>query len=424
MCVMKTVIFVFFIMGVVLENFGFSSEASLLPAELQKLTEYSKPDYWEKRFAIPKIEREKLITAIEAMRAYYLNNQLPDGTFLYILDITKNEKKDIKHQVRGAGALWGLSCLDRERFTKNSRLATMKGLNFFIRNEKKLLSGNTATVFPGEKIIDTGTAALYSLALIEFIRGQDKRLPPEIMNRYRVSLEHQLKFLRYMELANGSWSEGYDVSTGFRSPAGSPYYDGECLLAYVKAAKYLKKTELLARIDEALPKLIEKYTVNCWKPGQINDDCKGFSQWGCMAMGEYVEAGWEENADLAAKAALSIAWWLIDYNKLEWKNGNTGYAVEGLMGAWQVARKIGDTKAMAKLQEVSERVMGRLLTMQVQGPYAQNNEFLALHKRRLPQQAYGGVLMAPQYGQIRIDNVQHQLHAMLMMLDAFYPEGK
>jgi hypothetical protein len=77
------------------------------------------------------ITRDHLITAIEAARVYYLNQQFKEGNFLYAMDLSTGKYYDDDNQVRQAGALWGLSCLNRDRFTENTRRALLAGIDFF-----------------------------------------------------------------------------------------------------------------------------------------------------------------------------------------------------------------------------------------------------------------------------------------------------
>jgi hypothetical protein len=391
--------------------------AADLPALLQP---YAKPEYWQEREVAPAISKETLVTAVEAARAYYLNHQLQEGNFLYAFDVVSNQQFPDDNQVRQAGALWGLSCLNRDRFTENTRRAVLAGLEFFLSNRKKLTDGQLVVTYPGDEMLKTGTVALFCLAVTDFLIGQEKFLPPEVRSKYETALQEQLRYLQSMELPDGSWAHVYDLPSGYRDPVGKSYYDGEALLAYCKAARYLRRDELLPRIQFALPKLIQKYLLDCWKPGGNAEETRGFSQWGAMAFAECVEAQWEQT-DGAAEAALALGWWQIHSNKIEAKAGNTAYAVEGLIASWRVAKCRQDQASMTALRAVSERCLGRLMLCQIGGPFHTKNEFFNSLPRIQPR-AFGGITAAPDSGAIRIDNVQHQLHAMLLALKYFYPE--
>ncbi|MDD4097196.1 MAG: hypothetical protein PHC30_00360 [Lentisphaeria bacterium] len=387
------------------------------------LQPYASRDYWLSRPSPPPLTRAVLVHSLEAARAYYLNQQKADGSFIYGKDMATDEVYEDDNQVRQAGALWGLASLNRDRGNEPTRRAVILGLDFFARHMTVLPTGESTVVYPGEENIKTGTVALYCLSLIEFLRGAEASLPKELRDRYRTYLELNLTYLRSMEMADGSWARSYDAPSGFRETVASPYYDGETLLAYCKAARYLGMTELVPRIEYALPRLIAKYTVVCWRPGGDTDLTKGFYQWGRMASAEYLEAGWTAHAELAAQAALAMSWWLLYDNQLESRQGNTAYAVEGLVGAWRAARKRGDTDSMAVLRETSERIINQLVTLQYGGPYQDFNPFLKSLPRVKPH-SFGGISAARDSAVVRIDVHQHQTHAMLMILNSFFVEEK
>lgn len=394
-----------------------ASFAEELPAELRK---YAGQEYWQTLDDAPAISKDILLTSIEAARAYYLNHQLKEGNFLYAFDVVSNQQFSDDNQVRQAGALWGLSCLNRDRFTENTRRAVLASLEFFIANRKKLPDGQLVITYPGEDVLKTGTVALFCLAITEFLLGQEKFLPPEVKDKYETILLEHLQYLQSMELPDGSWAHVYDLPSGYRDPIGKSYYDGEALLAYCKAVRYLRREELLPRIQFAVPKLIHRYLLDCWKPGGDPEESKGFSQWGAMAFAECVEAKWEKTAG-AAEAAMALAWWQIYSNKLEARGGNTAYAIEGLIASWRVAKCQQDQKSMALLRAVSERCLGRLMLCQIGGPFHTRNEFFNSLPRIQPR-AFGGITAAANSGAIRIDNVQHQLHAMLLAVKYFYAD--
>lgn len=389
----------------------------------KELQPYTLMDAWQHEIQTPPLTREILMQSLEAARAYYLNQQKTDGNFKYLLDLTDGKTSDDDNQVRQAGAIWGLSCLNRDFFNEPTRRALLLGFDFFVQNIKTLPTGETVIVYPGEKNLNSGTVALFCLALTDFLAGQDKYLDQNTKDKYRRILFTHLNFLRTMELDDGSWSRAYELSSGIRKPVPSSYYDGESLLAYCKAARLYNRKDLIRRINFALPRLIHRYTVQTWQPDGDQDLTKGFYQWGCMAFAEYVEAGWEPHAKLAADAAMALAWWQIDENQLEAKKANVAYAVEGLAATWRIAKMTGRQAEEKRLKSVIDNIMGKLILCQYKGPFMQYNPYLMSLKNVVPE-AYGGITAAPNSPFVRIDNVQHQVHATLLMLEHLYPENK
>ena len=403
--------------------FAQANSFASLEETTKELQPYTLMDAWQHEIQTPPLTREILMQSLEAARAYYLNQQKTDGNFKYLLDLSDGKTSDADNQVRQAGAIWGLSCLNRDFFNEPTRRALLLGFDFFIRNIKTLPTGETVIVYPGEKNLNSGTVALFCLALTDFLAGQDKYLDQNTKDKYRRILFTHLQFLRTMELDDGSWSRAYELSSGIRKPVPSSYYDGEALLAYCKAARLYNRKDLIRRINFALPRLIHRYTVQTWQPDGDQDLTKGFYQWGSMAFAEYVEAGWEPHAKLAADAAMALAWWQIDENQLEAKKANVAYAVEGLAATWRIARMTKREAEEKRLKSVIDNIMGKLILCQYKGPFMQYNPYLMSLKNVVPE-AYGGITAAQNSPFVRIDNVQHQVHATLLMLEYLYPETK
>ena len=264
-------------------GFGFLLHAETLGEYLQKLSEES---YWLKAAERPEITRTNLIQAIEMARAYYLNHQKVDGNFIYAMDISNGEMIDKDNQVRQAGALWGLACLNRDRFNEPNRRALLLGIDFFASRVAPLQNGEKCFIYPNDSTINTGTVALFALTLIEYLHGQKNFIDEKLRQKYTELLDIHLSFLRSMEMEDGSWAHNYNPEANTKPFNSSPYYDGEALLAYCKAARYLDRTDLMDRINSAIPKLIAKYTVKAWEKELESEEAKGFYQWGCMAFAE------------------------------------------------------------------------------------------------------------------------------------------
>lgn len=385
-----------------------------------KIHQYAQSGFWQADEHKAPVDRRTLVLAVEAARAYYLNHQKAEGNFVYSRDILSGEVEDDDNQVRQAGALWGLSALNRDRPTNDTRSAVVRGLDFFFRCTQPLAMGHSAPVYPDDDSVKSGTVALVCLAITELWRGQEPYLTDLARGLYDTWLTTYLEYLRAMEMENGSWGKEYYVKSNQRLPQASPYYDGECLLAYCKAARYMGRNDLIPKIEKIAPLLAERYTLDTWKEDIDSEATKGFFQWGCMAFAEYVQAGWK-NADTIGDAALALAWWQLHEHRVLLRRGNTAYSLEGLLAAWQVAEIRHDSVAMQEIRDAIEDILSTLLTWQVGGPLQKYNSFLNTLLRIDPI-ATGGIMNAADSGVIRIDVVQHQVNAMLMALNLLYPE--
>jgi len=383
-----------------------------------QLNECARPEAWQDPLDSVKLERRILTEAIEKARIYYLSQQTDLGNFIYAQDVIDPEKIEDDNQVRQAGAIWGLACLNRDRPTLPTARAVIRGLQFFIDNSRPLGFGHTGPLYPGTNEIKTGTVALVVLSMVELWRGEEMYLTRMGRGLCSAWVSNYLSYLGGMEMDNGSWGRVYRAGINEREPIPSSYYDGEALLAYCRAARYMDHPELIPKIEKIVPLLIKKYTVDAWQLDPESDETKGFFQWGCMAFLEYVEADWKD-ADMVGDACLALAWWQLHQRNVEAREGNTAYAVEGLLAAYRVAEIRQDKAAMAMLRTAVEGMLVRQIATQVGGPLEKYNFFLT-HQRYRPE-CVGGIMQSAAGGQIRIDVVQHQMHAMLLALQYLYP---
>jgi hypothetical protein len=394
---------------------GAVTELDRLRAELRIL---AREDSWHDPLDEIKLERRMLTDALEKARIYYLSQQTDLGNFVYSQDAFRKETNNDDNQVRQAGALWGLASLNRDRPTLPTAQGVIRGVQFFIDNSRPLSFGRIGPVYPGEDEIKTGTVALVTLSLVELWRGEEAYLTRMGRGLCSAWTDNYLSYLGGMEMENGSWGRAYWISLNEREPDSSPYYDGEALLAYCRAARYAGHDELIPKIEKIAPLLARRYTVEAWRMNPDSEDTKGFFQWGCMSFLEYVEAGWKDS-DMIGDACLALAWWQIHRRNVEAREANTAYAVEGLLAAYRVAEIRQDKESMALIRGTVERMLVQQISTQVGGPLEKLNFILATRPYR--PECVGGIMYAPWVGEIRIDVVQHQVHAMLMALQYLYP---
>ena len=382
--------------------------------------------YWVR----PLLERRRMSPAILAQsldrgRAFLLRNQRDRGNFNYQLDLIGGQHSGRDNSVRQAGTLWSLASLYRQRpNTQQLRAAVRRGLRFFFdRSQPGPQSGSLAIVYPGEQLSKTGTVALVTLAIVEYLRANpaaDHAKPDAAA--LRAKLDGYLAYLGYMqERASGPhFAQAWSPEHQRVDASSSPYADGEALLALVKAAKYLGRRRLIPIIESVAPRLAWFYTVGCWRTHRDSKTTKGFFQWGSMAFWEHQDAGWK-HAALLGDAVLALSHWMIWVHQTLQRPGNTAYAYEGIIHAYQIARARKLFGAARMLAATIDRGLYKLTSWQVGGPLAQENTFLA-SQRELPPMAVGGVLNAQNAPLLRIDVTQHQMHAVQLALTRVYAE--
>ena len=375
-----------------------------------------------------KMDREVLGQAYDAGSAFLVNWQLPEGNFRYMYDWQDGTWVDDDHQVRQAGSLWGIATCYRHKPTAEAKEALDKGLRFWFEHTIPGPDEGTLMMkYPGDNRLDSGTVALVSLAIIEYLKT-DAPMDDAWRTELDTKLDGYLGFLVWMQRDNGHISKSYDHKRKKRRESSNGYYDGESLLAMSKAARQLGKTELVPTIERAARAMAETYTVKAWAKSRDSNETKGFFQWGCMSFAEYYQAGWADK-ELIGDVALSLGFWMIHTHRTLSRRRNHAYAVEGLLAAWRIANMRGDIPAQTDLLFVADRSLYKLSQWQIGGPLAGENKWLRDNNTDDPM-AQGGVMNAKKPSgrpvakdvahQLRIDVTQHQMHAVTMSLEHVY----
>ena len=116
---------------------------------------------------------------------------------------------------------------------------------------------------------------------------------------------------------------------------------------------------------------------------------------------------------------LLLSHWIIHTHEILLRTKNTGYAFEGIISAYEIAKARNDQELLARLQAVIDEGLYKLCTWQVGGPLAKENPFLAQHPTS-EKIAVGGIMGSSDDGDLRIDTTQHQMHAVIMALTTVY----
>jgi UDP-N-acetylmuramoyl-tripeptide--D-alanyl-D-alanine ligase len=210
--------------------------------------------------------------------------------------------------------------------------------------------------------------------------------------------------------ADGRFHGRYSAESGRGDGEPSPYSDGETLLALAKAAGRLARDDLRPVVLESAEAMHRVYVVEARRADPDSPLTKGFYQWGTMAYFELYEAGWADT-ERYARRAIELAHWMIDVHRTLSRPRNTAYAHEGLISAWELARRIGDGRSQEKIGRVIEEGLCKLTSWQVGGPNP--CEFLRRHPTADPQKV-GGVMGGQDDPWLRIDVTQHQMHAVIL----------
>ncbi len=364
-----------------------------------------------------KLTRAILDDSLSIGRQFLLNHQKPEGNFNYSYNFVDQEFATADNAVRQAGALWGLSLVHRDNPTEESRQALIRGFAFFERHSKLIDPNSRFIIYPKKTVGKTGTIALTSLALIEFLRTETTMADRP---KYERDLDAYLSFLISLRRDDGLFHGKYDLQSGKGKGKPSPYSDGEALLALAKAAKYLGRTQYKPMILESADRMYVERVTQPRKKDRDSNTTKGFYQWGSMAFYEIHEAGWGKG-DRFSKRTIELAEWMIDVHKTLKRTKNTAYAQEGLAVAWELARKSNNKEAMNRIGAVLDKAMYKLTSWQVGGPLQHKNRFLSSNTTIDPL-SVGGVMNSKKDPWLRIDVAQHQMHAIILLKTFAYKD--
>ncbi len=354
-----------------------------------------------------KLTAADLERAIALGRTHMVANQKADGTFHYEFHCGTLKARPGDNVTRQAGAVWGLALLFRHAPERDLERALRRSLDFFISRSKTTAAGGAYILYPQQRN-STGAVALIGLSLVDYLRAEHSLTAAE-KTRYKDQLTRYVRFLVSLRTTTGQFHSSYtNAGKGVGRP--SPYFDGETLLCLVRAAKYAGHDKLKQTLIDSAGRM---HKINVVEPLQRDPDSsttKGFYQWSTMAYYELYTSKWPGTGKYARRA-IQLGHWMIDTHRVLRRRRNTAYAFEGLTHAAELARLTGDRRARAKFTAAVDTGLAKLLSWQVGSP--RQNDYLA-RLPRVPPRAVGGILNHPQEPWLRIDVVQHQMHALVL----------
>jgi UDP-N-acetylmuramoyl-tripeptide--D-alanyl-D-alanine ligase len=352
-----------------------------------------------------RLNRQTLDASIKLGTRFLLAHQKPAGNFDYEYDWRARLFSDDDQETRQVGALWGLTLLYQENRSPELAAAIERALTFFDEHSR-VVKGARCTVYAeGGPAGRAGTIALMALAYIEYLRAATD-LSSEQRALHEGRLNQYLKTLVRNVHPSGLWYGEYDLQTC--RPRGQPssYSDGEALLALVKAAKYLERKDLLPVIMSAAAAGKRQNIDEALATEPDSDVTKGYYQWSSMAFYELATSDFPDTR-IYGDTLLRLADWMIDVHRVLMRTRNTGYAFEGIIHAYALAKQRGDSVRQAKYRCVIDLGLEHIMSWQVGGPVS--NRYTAAAPDDV--KAVGGIQNAAFEPALRIDVTQHQMHA-------------
>ena len=267
---------------------------------------------------------------------FLLNNQKNPGNFAYEYDWILETDRPGDNPVRQAGALWSITLLYQNNQTPELEKSIKKGLEFFRLNSIATPSGLRYVVYPSEQEGTLGTVALLSLSYIDYLRAAKEKLPDNEYALLKSELDGYLSYLVSAHRDDGRWFRNYNLKTGKPYGNPTPYYDGESLLALIKAVKYLGYEKYKGLLKKSADAGYNYYVTLSLNMDPDSNNTKGYYQWGSMSFYELYSSGWEDTRKYGFYV-IDLANWMIDIHATLERTKNTAYAYEGIIHAYEVA---------------------------------------------------------------------------------------
>jgi hypothetical protein len=334
----------------------------------------------------PRLTRADLDAGIDLCGRYLLAAQRPGGDFVYEVDWTTGRESADDNPVRQAGATWGVALLYRETHDPAHGDAFGRAWGQWSPRSGML-----------------GAAALIGLSLLERVAVAEGSAD---LAKARADLDALGVLLEGARLPNGGFAQSFDPRTGSHSGPADPYSSGEALLLLVRSGLELGVPDRVAR---ALAWAEEDYDLFVAKPLAEEPDpdlTKGYYQWSSMVWSALASEGYAP--EVWGRRLVEQALWMVDVHRTLSRTRNTGYAYEGLIPAWEWARRSGDHDTARKLAGVVHRGLRKLCSWQLGHPLA------SAALRSAPQRFHGGVQNHATKPELRIDVTGHQLHALIL----------
>lgn len=380
------------------------------------------------------INSSSLDTALELGAKFLMSRQKPGGNFHYEYDWKKKENSDDDNSVRQAGTTWGLAFLHAGAPSAELSEAVLKALKFFEQYAATDKHGRRFVRYPGEENGKLGTIALLALAHIDFLRSSPN-LDEKVQKKLKHHLNGYIQFLLHAETSIGKGDHKRHTFHGRYKHSGEPfaedsaYFDGEALLALVRAARHMNHSNLWETIGRTAKGSWELDAETGLKQGDKHGDgidekklkrMKGFYQWSSMAMYELLQTD-KHKFKPFEKRILRYADWRLSSTKFPLgSNKNNAVTLEGLVPAYLVALGADDERADKIGCLLRRSGIPNLNILQVGHPDAQGG---ALKASNDDPRAFGGVQPSLDSPKLRIDTTQHQMHAVLQIKQMLTSHG-
>jgi AMMECR1 domain-containing protein len=363
------------------------SAAGAGPQELLRANVPIGPDDWA---------RARLARAIDEGTEYLLRAQRPDGGFTYGYDPVKAECATDDNLVRQVATAWVLASLSRRYETPRHQDALARALQFiFAKTRRASPQGDGLIVTDHPEIALLGTVAFALLTLVatedDALRGTAGRFADAILSLQR---------------PDGRFDTQFPAAT---RPEAEDFFPGEAMLALM----HLHARHPDPRYPDALRRALPYYRAHFRRRRS-----SAFVAWQMAAYAhlfrvtgerEYAEFVFEMADTILplqyVGPAVAYADYVGGYRSQRVPSITSATYNEGVLDAYDVARRTGDRERAARYQRAA--LLGALFTLRLQ--YTRENTYYVGH----PDRVLGAFRLSLADGSLRIDHTQHALNSLL-----------
>jgi len=365
---------------------------------------------------------------------FLVRSQQAAGNFHYEYNWLSQAEVDDDSAVRQAGTLWVLTLLHVDQPKSERTPAIRKAFQYFDKHSAEFSGGLRKVIYPGQKSQNLGAVALLALAHIEVLRRPEVLESAKEKQLLETHLAGYLKTILAARTHKNNFHKNYDNTTGKHFGPPWAFYDGQSLLALVKAAKYLGHDHLWPHIKASADAgwrqnvllSLEANKKGRHSKKEVRKRLGRYYQWGSMSWYELLGT---KDADFTkySDRMLRCAHWALGRSKRASKgqasrrkhpDAAKGFAFEGLIPAFVTAVQQGDQHLTQELGCAIRKGVENLHSRQV--GHTKASALAELFKKPGDVElcddprAQGGVQSLQSSPTLRIDTTQHQLHALLM----------
>jgi hypothetical protein len=352
------------------------------------------------------ISEERLSHSVDAAVGWFVNAQRTDGRFYYAYDVSHDHYEETQYNiVRHAGSLRSL-CQAHARRPSATLHNTILGAAEWLIRQSRPASSSRGRVFVFGGKPKLGAEGLGLLALLECRRSVADNRWDGLISELKDYLVERIGDDGTM-LADGAIVDKDEDSSADHSI----YYPGEVVLSLIEYYdQFGRPPELVAAIDRALA-AIERH----------NDGKEPVPEaWRVMAMVRWFElTGSRERLSYAARILASIARTQVQdpadaimYGGFATRKGpktiQAGSRNEAITAAWRIADRVGWDRS------TFERIATAAARFELSQQYIDEDQANPIPRF---DRAKGGFRNGPGDDRIRIDGVQHNLSALIGVMD-------